>query len=540
MPAPKYTKKQWDAFSKDVGGEKKRPSKAMMDKYYAFEDGEKKLDQELAKKHGKRGEFEKEYKYWDARDKSSQTNFRSLFTEAEADAVLAESERREDAGELRVKAKRLTKDSAPLFDYKPKAKKSKGSTSAQPAEMKLSIPDPYRMFSEKKAKPRRRPHTTASQQIRSRLGGPEPAVERKGKVITSKVQTGYEVEDVPLPSEAGTRTMASEKKTRDAKRRAADIKEIAFLRSAAVARKVREARRNKTAMPSKKQTRDQRRKAVAASRMLSQGSQPESFEDFLAAITGEPQGEIRQMQRYQPAPMSMPELLPDPMLQEKPMQRHRLEMPQPLPRAQPAPNFNRTLQAGAGQAMQTAALESRRNQDPRAVARSQTAFPGVGPAQQFVTAHTPVEQGRGNSSRGPHRQAPGSVQNRAIDRMQQGSEFQHLNYLLQRAQSAQYDHPAAVFNRQQDRRRLPQDGGYGLAREGDRNQSRGDRYGDGRSSIARLNAPPRNLMAQNPMSEPISQGPPPQDFDAYQALLAQLQAAQMLQGSNHDDEPLNL
>tara|TARA_R110000803_G_scaffold80595_1_gene146455 strand:+ start:330 stop:473 length:144 start_codon:yes stop_codon:yes gene_type:complete len=47
-------------------------------------------------------------------------------------------------------------------------------------------------------------------------------------------------------------------------------------------------------------------------------------------------------------------------------------------------------------------------------------------------------------------------------------------------------------------------------------------------------------MAQNPMSEPISQGPPPQDFDAYQALLAQLQAAQMLQGSNHDDEPLNL
>lgn len=253
-------------------------------------------------------------------------------------------------------------------------------------------------------------------------------------------------------------------------------------------------------MPSKKQTREQRRKAVAASRMLTQGSQPESFEDFLAAIAGK-----REAQRD--------------------------------------PNFSNTLQAGASQAMLTTALESRRNQDPRAVARSQTAFPGVGPAQQFVTANTPVEQGRGNDPRGPYRQAPGSVQNRAIDRMQQGSEFQHLNQLLQRAQSAQYDHPAAVFNRQQDQRQLPQDGGYGLAREGDRQQQSGDRYGNGRSSIARLNAPPRNLIAQNPMSEPMSQGAPPQDFDAYQALMMQIQAARMLQGpqsSNHDDRPLNL
>lgn len=207
---------------------------------------------------------------------------------------------------------------------------------------------------------------------------------------------------------------------------------------------------------------------------------------------------------------------------------------------QPEPDFNRTLQAGVSQAQLMAALEARRNQDPRAVARSQTAFPGVGPAQQFVTAHTPIEQGQGNSPRGPYRQAPGSVQNRAISRMQAGSEFQHLNQLLQRGLSAQYDHPAAIFNRQQDQRSLPQDGGYGLAREGDRGRSHGDRYGDGRSSLARLNAPPRNPIALNPMSEPLSQGPPPQGYAAIVALLKQLQAAQALQGRHHDDRPLNL
>ncbi len=249
MPAPKYTKKQWEAFSKDIGGESSFAK--LREKLDAFEAGEFQFNQGFIKKYGKRGEFPKNDKMWEGRDAAMDANYKQHFTKAERKTI--ESEEFEE--------------SRPLPADKPKVKKLKGSTSTRPAEVEMQDNPkkkgtPKERFVQSRSKPRAtapaKPEDKrkaakarmaapkglkATRHAMSRLAGPEAPRKRKPPAVrTSTVATGYEVEEVPLPEEAGTRTVPTSGEQGKNKERNAGKKRADFLRRAAAAKKLRKVR----------------------------------------------------------------------------------------------------------------------------------------------------------------------------------------------------------------------------------------------------------------------------------------------------------
>jgi hypothetical protein len=204
MPAPKYTDAQWDKLGDSLdSGERTGPSKELMDRYDRFNAGEEAFERDFIKKYGKRGEFKKFDKMWDGRDKASDANFRSLFTEAEGDSVMAAADKRD--------AKR---------DSQPKVKKLKGSTSTRPAEVAFDAPTAKpaprpapKSVKRQAAKRRRGARTDMRDIIPEAGGGGHRASSKPVKPRTSKTATmvDYAPQAIGLPEEAGNRSMATDK-----------------------------------------------------------------------------------------------------------------------------------------------------------------------------------------------------------------------------------------------------------------------------------------------------------------------------------------